>query len=62
MTRKTSLLVAIISVFGLSGCASMAEDILAGYQCEREAANRPDQVQREAECQNAVHNSTQRQP
>jgi len=60
--KSTRLLIAMVCVFGLAGCASVTEDILAGYQCEREAANRPDQVQREAECQNELQASTKRQP
>ena len=60
--RRTRVLIAIVGLFGLVGCVSMAEDILAGYQCEREAANRPDQVQREAECQNTLQTRAERQP
>jgi hypothetical protein len=60
--RRARLLIAIVSLLGLAACASMAEDMLAGYQCEREAANRPDQVQREAECQNELQTSATRQP
>ena len=55
-------MIVIVSLLGLAGCASVAEKMLAGYQCEREAANRPDQVQREAECQNTAQSSVTRQP
>lgn len=43
-----------MAILGAAGCA-MTRDVLqsAGesYQCEREAANRPDEEQRRAECQ-----------
>ena len=45
----------LISLIGLTGCNATTNNALraAGesYQCEREAANRPDEAQRLAECQ-----------
>jgi hypothetical protein len=33
------------------GACSWSEPILREYQCDREASNRPDEIQRRAECQ-----------
>ncbi len=44
----------LLSLMGAAGCATtqdMLQSTAESYQCEREAANRPDQAQRRAECQ-----------
>jgi len=53
------LWVMFLAVTALSGCASVAEDVLAGYQCEREADNRPDARQRRAECEMLMQQTAQ---
>ena len=51
-------LVLTVSLICLSGCSTTVNNSLramgASYQCEREAANRPDEAQRLAECQNQL--------
>ena len=44
----------LLPLLGAAGCATtqdMLQSTAQSYQCEREAANRPDQAQRRAECQ-----------
>ena len=44
------MLVALATIAS-GGCASVARDMLEEHQCLREASNRPDALQRKAECQ-----------
>jgi uncharacterized protein YceK len=43
-----------LTVVLLSGCASVAQSMLEEHQCMREADNRPDALQRKAECQQRI--------
>ena len=49
------MLLIAINLIGLSGCSTTVNDSLRAmgesYQCEREAANRPNETQLLAECQ-----------
>jgi hypothetical protein len=47
--RRLTTTIVLLFPF-LAGCAWM-EPMLVDHQCAREAANRPDAVQRKAECQ-----------
>lgn len=54
-----------ISLVALTGCSATVNNALraAGesYQCEREAANRPDEAQRLAECQTRLQLQRERE-
>ncbi|MEN1728709.1 MAG: hypothetical protein AAGJ52_09735 [Pseudomonadota bacterium] len=55
--RRVLEWVLLLGVLNLIGCAVVEDGLRqAGesYQCEREAANRPDEAQRRAECQQRV--------
>jgi len=51
MTRRLLFMLVSLAALAGSGCASVARDMLAEHQCLREASNRPDSLQRKAECQ-----------
>ena len=61
----TASLALLISLIGLSGCSATVNNALraAGesYQCEREAANRPNEAQRLAECQTRLQRQRERE-
>ena len=58
-------LVLTLNLICLSGCSTTVNHSLraigASYQCEREAANRPDEAQRLAECQNRLQLQRERE-